>query len=343
MASTSDTVTYDSLLSATLNNVRPAIYDNISRDNVVWAWFHMNGRKTMENGGARIQRTVTRSLNDTVKSYSGYEVISIVPQDTETAALYDWKQIVGNVTISRIEERKNSGASQIFNLLRSKVENLQAAFADEMNRQFLGAFTARNGGKDIHSIPQIIPVATGSTLGGIDASAETYWEPQSTASSATTFAGLKKELRTMYNDCSKGPGGGPDLVIADQTTYETYEAAFDSLVRVQVGDQRLIDLGFDTVRVSGANMVWDERVPDAANSELSTVDGGSPTEGTAYFINSRFMEFVVDSQTDMINRPFMTAQDQDAKSALVMLYAQLITTNRRKQGVLNSISASITS
>lgn len=343
MAATQDTVTYDSLLSLTLNNTRSVIYDNISRDNVVWMWLHANGRKTTENGGARIQRTVTRKLNDTVGSYSGYEVIPIVPQDTETVALYDWKQISGNVTISRIEERKNSGKTQIANLLTSKIENLQMAFADEMNRQFLGAFTAGNSGKDVHSIPQIIDETAGSTLGGIDASAETYWEAQSTDSSASTFAALKKEMRTVYHDCMKGPGGAPDLVVTDQTTYETYEASFDSLVRVQVGDQRLIDLGFDSVRLKGANVVWDERVPDPKNSELSSVDGGSPTAGAAYYINSRFMEFVVDSQTDLINRPFQMAQDQDAKSALVLLYGNLITTNRRKQGVLYDISTSITS
>ena len=82
----------------------------------------------------------------------------------------------------------------------------------------------------------------------------------------------------------------------------------------------MADLGFDNLRLKGALMSWDERVIDSANGELSDTDGGSPTEETVYFINSRFFELVVDAQTDFITTPFMRPENQDAKVAQVLFY-----------------------
>ena len=45
------------------------------------------------------------------------------------------------------------------------------------------------------------------------------------ALSVSTYAGLKVALRRMYNYCSRGSGGSPDIGLADQVTFETYENA----------------------------------------------------------------------------------------------------------------------
>ena len=342
MAVTSLTLNYDSILTTTLFEVRGILYDQIFKSNVFFNWLHQNGRKRLVNGGERIQVALQTGTNSTVKSYSGYELLDTTPQDNLNSAFYTWKQISGSVAINRIEERKNSGRAEILGLLQQKVNELQLSMADEVSRQVLGSFTAGNGGKDLTPLPLIISnTPSTTTVGSVSGVAETYWRNQQTASGATTTKAYKDELRNVWNDCSKGPGGGPDFCLATQVAYEHYESALDDHSRHT--DTAMADLGFDNIRLKGALMAWDERVVDSANSQLSSTDGGSPTEETVYFVNSRFMELVVDSQTDFITTPFMRPENQDAKVAQVLFYGELTTNNRRKLGVLDSIqSAALT-
>ena len=354
MAQTALTLTYDSILTTTLFNVRGILYDQIFLSNVYFNWLHQKGRKRSVNGGERIQIGLQTGTNSTVKSYSGYELLDTTPQDNLNSAFYTWKQVAGSVAINRLEERQNSGEAQIMGLLQQKVNELQLSMADEVSRQVIagalegtagtadGPFIAGNSSKDLLPLPAIIAAdpttGTDATLGSIDGSTETYWRNQAAESTATTTKAYKDELRNMYNDCSKGPGGGPDMVLMSQTAFEHYESALDDHSRHT--NTAMADLGFDNVRLKGATVVWDERVVDAAQGNLSAADGGTidTTDGnTAYFINSNFMELIVDSQTDFISTPFVRPENQDAKVAQVLFYGEHTCNNRRKLGVLKGI------
>src|SRR3989304_3792934 len=81
---------------------------------------------------------------------------------------------------------------------------------------------------------------TPGNVGNISSSSEAWWRRKSAvldrasvdtgnafAMAVTTYAGMKAALRRMYNHCSRGSGGSPDLAVMDQVTYETYENALD--------------------------------------------------------------------------------------------------------------------
>lgn len=275
------------------------------------------------------------------------DVLDTTPQDNVTSAFYNWRQVAGSISISREEERKNSGEARILSLLQQKVTELAMSMQDEVSRMLLvpngsatgSAFTVGNGGKDLLGLPILIADdPTTGTVGNISRS-NTWWRNQQTDSTATTYSGLKKELRTMWNDCSKGTGKGPDIVLADQTTYETYEAALDDNTRYT--NTVMADMGFDNLRLKGSLIYWDERVPDWENSEYPTVDGGTPTAGSAVYLNTKFLELVVDSQTDFITTPFVRPENQDARTAQTLFMGELCCSNMRKQGVLASIATNI--
>lgn len=342
LTATSLSLNYNSILTTTLFNVRGILYDNIFKQNVFFNWLHQRGRKRMVNGGERIQIGLQAGTNSTVGSYSGYEVLDTTPQDNLTSCFYSWKQIAGSIAINRLEERQNSGEAQILSLMQQKVSELQMSMSDEVNRQLLGAFSAGNGGKDLTPLPLIIAdlpsSGAGATVGSISGATNSWWRNETTDSSATTTKAYKDELRKMWNDCSKGPGGGPDVVLLDQLSYEHYESALDDHTRHT--NTAMADLGFDNLRLKGATCFWDERVPDSENQVVSEADGGAPTAGTAYFANSRFLELVVDTQTDFITTPFVRPENQDARVAQVLFYGELTCSNRRKHGVLASITTS---
>lgn len=341
MAQTQLTLDYDSMLSTTFFKVRRKMYDTVYLSNVFFNWLHRQGRKRLEDGGERIQVPIRVGKNSTAGSYSTYEILDTTPQDNVTSSFAQWRQNAVSITIARIEERKNSGESKFLSLLAEKIEDAEMSLQDEVSRQ-LFAFSAGNGGKDMTGLPAIISDdATAGTLQEISRVTNSGWRHKQADSSATTTKAFKDELRNMYNQCSRAAGGGPDMVLFTQTAYEHYESALDDHHRYT--NSAMADLGFDNLRLKGATTFWDERVPDSANGELSEADGGSPTEETAYFINSKFMEFVVDSQTDFITTPFQRPENQDARTAQILLYGNLVTTNPRKQGLLASIqSAALT-
>ena len=140
----------------------------------------------------------------------------------------------------------------------------------------------------------------------------------------------------MYNFCSRGAdNSGPNIVLADQITYETYENALDDQKRY--GDESLVSMGFDNIKLKGATLVWDELVPDLDNGTTAV------TAGTAFFLNTKFFKLVIDKQTDFVTTPFIEPENQTAKTAKILFMGQTVANNLRKLGACYAISQSIAS
>lgn len=73
--------------------------------------------------------------NNTVSMYADYDVISTTPADVLTAAQYDVKQLAGSVTMSGLEQIKNSGKAAVIDLLEGKMENLELSLRNELAAQ----------------------------------------------------------------------------------------------------------------------------------------------------------------------------------------------------------------
>ena len=136
-------------------------------------------------------------------------------------------------------------------------------------------------------------------------------------------------MRTLYNTLSDG-GEHPDLGLCAQDLYENYEAALMPLERFT--DTKLGDAGFLNLKFKGMTLMLDHGI--------TTTVPLTPTATTApaaplYMLNSRYLNWVVDSGTDFITTPFFRPENQDAKVAQILLMANLVCSNRSKQGVLS--------
>jgi len=341
-APASRTLSYDSIVSTTLDNTKAQRYDNIFRKSAFFSWLHTKGRKELVDGGVKIVRIAEYDVNGTVASYEGYDPVDLTPQEPFTSLVDDLREVAGSITISRREERQNSSRAQIVSLLTGKIENLDRSFGQKLNEMVL-ALTAGNGGKDLNTLCEIIPFTGSGTLHGIATSAQSWWasnyQPSGSKNDVTlTLAGFKNELRNHYNDCSKHNDGTPDLLLTSQEVEEKYEQSLEGQVRY--GSTAMANLGFETVMLRRANVVWDQIVPRCPDNGSAYVAYNDATadEHNCFFINSDFLKLLVDSQTDLVNRPFMESHDQTAKSALVLFMGQLFCTNRRAQGVITNIT-----
>jgi hypothetical protein len=101
-----------------------------------------------------------------------------------------------------------------------------------------------------------------------------------------------------------------------------------------------VSLGYESVRFKGADVIWDEMVPDIETGVA--YDSASWVYGTMFFLNTDFIELVIDSATDFITTPFVRPENQDARVAQILAMMNLTCSNRRKQGIIYGMTVPIT-
>ena len=359
------TDSYDALLTTTLRNYLPRLRDNISRSNKVLAWLKSRGRMNMQDGGERVQIALLHAQNSTADIYSGYGQLDTTPQEGMTAAFFDWAQASVSVSISRKEERQNSGRHRLLSLLESKTMQSEVSLHELINNCIVGGritsgassangeFSARVGRLDsgasgplpLGAIIDSTPSRSRTDIGNINPSTWAFWRNHAVESTATTFAGLKNEMMDTYLRASRGTGGQPDLLLMDEIGWRTYWGSLQQNERYLVTNERTIDIlgGSEALAFRQAVAVWDEVIPDLTTN-ADVVDAvGTLSLSTMFFINSNAMEFITDSETNFINTPFVRPIDQDGKSSQILWMGAIGTGNRRKLAVLKGISQAITS
>ena len=308
----------DELFATTFQKVRGTLADQITTATPLLAALNSKSKVT-EDGGLTLRRPVLFALNDTVGSYDGYDPIDVTPQDGFGYAAYSWKQYAGSVTIDGKTEALNEGSARIIAILEAKMEQLRLSMTQDLNTM-LWADGTGNSSKDMLGLQAIIAAAAGTTLGGIDASTETWWENQRVtgAISLATTAGVKT-LNSVLNDL-KLIGSKPDFEFTTQANFESYEALAVSNIRFQ--DLKMAELGFEAVSHKGAEVMFEDQVPS----------------NYWYFLNSDHLEFVQKSNRWMKLLGFRSPVNQDAKTALVVSMGNLITDVRRAHGVCTNVS-----
>jgi len=348
---------------------RKTLVDNIFKDSAFLSYLRMTDSVKRQNGGERIAMPLIYGDNTTIGTHSGYEVIDTTPQDGISTAFYEWAEIAGTISISRKEERQNSGEGRLINLLQAKIQQAEMTMREYMNDSLLHGdiygtapaatfvpYQSRGGtdglnplGYFFRKLNQTDP-ARGGNVGNISGSSYSWWRHNTAvmdgsadtgnvfSATISTWAGTKYNFYKMYNWCSRGSGGKPDLVVTDQTTYEYYNMALDASVRYQ--NTRMADMGFDTIKLRGATVLWDEMVPDLDNGYAI---GHASWDGTAFFINTRFYNLIIDSETDIITTPFVSPENQTAKTAKILFMGNAGVSNMRKHGVVYAIARNVTS
>jgi hypothetical protein len=298
------------------------------------------------------------------------KVLDTTPVDGITAAFYEWSQMSVSITISNKEKKQNKGESKILDLLKAKTMQSEVSLKELLNACLIGGRMTSTAGSDqikarigrldsgaVGPLPlgafiDVTPSRSVS-MGNINGGTYAFWRNQATNSSATTFVGLKNEMNRTYDNCSKGTGGSPDIIIADQVFWEEYWLALQQNERYIINDKKTVDIlgGGDGLSFRGAMIIWDELMPDPETPYIpydsygtaGLGQGGSATASAAYFVNSDTMEYCVESETDFDTTPFMRPENQDASVAQILWMGITGCNNRRKNGVLFGVSQAISS
>lgn len=308
----------DSLYTTTWQLMRKEAIDNIFKATPFWFWLTAKERRRTEQGGRYIGVPLEYRKNETVQSFGKGDTISTQDTDPLTMAKYDWKYVAGTIVRYYQDDQQNRGKAQIMSLAKAKFRNLEQSLIDKLEADLFGDGTG-NSGKDIHGLGLLVSEDGTGVVGGINASIETWWKNKykdMVNRTPTTY--LLSDMRTMFNDCSKG-NDTPTIIVTDQSSYELYED--EVMEQKQIVNKELGDAMFENILFKGRPVVW------------------SPScgEGDMYFLNDRYLEWVADEYANFEMTEWKTAQNTLDRVAQVIVSGNLVCSARNRQGILFGI------
>lgn len=306
---------YDEILSTSLANHRPKLVDNIF---TAKPWFHFLKQADqiqLISGGHKIVRPVIMAENDTVGVYSNYDSFSSIAPTVEffTSAEYDWKQVVGSVRISGLEEAKNNGPEEIIDLLDARIKVTEQSIGEFLDEKLI-----TGGSTDWFGLDHLV-AQNASAVGGINPATvgNEFWQSNiDTGAASLSLA----DMSNMYNTCAEG-ADAPNVVLTTQLLFEAYEALLQPQLRFS--DSTTADAGFQNLLFKGAPVVYDQHV-DAT---------------WMYFLNTRYIQLVGHKSHWFRTTSFQRPTNADYRVASILAYGQQVITNRNRQGVLKDRTA----
>lgn len=342
------TKNFDALISTSLENYREGMQDAISTSNAFFYELRNSDAWESQDGGTLIVQDLMYGLSP-FDSYEGYDELSDDVTDGITQAHFQWRQGAVPISYSMLELKKNK--HRLVDLVNAKIKQAEMGFIESFSKALLQGALSQAGGANLHDpyvsslngsnfidpLPLMVKYdPTSSTLiGNINQSTSTWWANQTVTSSATTYDGFLLEVDELYDLCSRGPGGEPNLIIADERTKRLLNFAYYQRYRESL--KRDGDYPFDNLRFRNARIVWDQYVPDVANNVVSTASAG-----TLWMLNTKFFKVIYEEETNFTRTDFQKPPKGDSRLAHILFMGQTAVLNRRKQGVMGSIATSLT-
>ncbi|RKX23166.1 MAG: phage major capsid protein [Gammaproteobacteria bacterium] len=265
-------VSVSEIISTTLRNRDRMVADNVTAHNGLLRTLEDTGKIKNAGGGRQLDEPLL--YNDlATKWYDGFETFSIdTSQEVITNAVYQWKQLGGFSFISGKEEIMNREKWQAVSLAEARIDSLMAGLRNKMGLSLYSLGTGE-GGKEIGGLRLLVSDDGLGTVGGIDASVETWWQNNHDVAAGDLGTDILTRMNAMHLACTRG-SDQPDLIMADGTFFTSYWESLQENARHT--SPKLADAGFRTLEFVGTPVVYDAQCA----TDLST-----GVSGRMYFLN----------------------------------------------------------
>ena len=314
---------FDTLTATTLKNYRKTLEDNIFTSNPLFYWLKEKGNMKVDNsGGEKIICPLMYGMNNTAKSYNGYDVIDVTPQDGLSAAQYEWRQYAVGISISGREEFQNSGEGRLINLLEAKIKQAELSLIDLFAADL---FATSQVATAVDSLYLMVSDDGTGTIGNIVSGTYTWWKNYYTSGASTSVAWENIIPKTFDVQLNTAKGNDRvDIGIMPSAVFLGLEAALVKTINFvpQLKNTKAADVGYDNYRIKGCTLMYDENC----------------TAAQAYFLNTRYIELVTGAGKDFVSSPWIKPDNGDYKTSMIMWYGNLVCSNRARQGKLVTIT-----
>lgn len=251
---------------------------------------------------------------DTAVLASDQDAAALLNTEVITSASYNPAQLNVPVTWTKGDDAKNPTQTQKIELVRAKLENAINSHDDEIEQRVFTDSTS--GGDELEGTATIIPSTGQGTVGGIDASVETWWRNKT--DTYTDGSDIEAAMTSLYDACAKGSGSQlqPTVIISGSTPHATYESQLQGLKRY--GDSMDAKAGFKSIMFKNAEYCYSQY-------------GGT----SLFFLNPKNFNLVVSSEYFRDKGDTYDVPGQNAFYFLVYSALQFITNNKSRLGILS--------
>lgn len=309
-------------------HIMPQITDNVYGSNPVFFRFNKSNRKMIQ-GGTHIEVPLLYKRFTAGGPYSGYDVLTVTPQDTIKSAAVDWAQYYTHVTIDGLTLIKTDQPEAIANIISLLHQQAEMEMAENLA---VGLWS--NGStnpKDMVGLEAIVDDGTvAATYAGLTRASNTWWNAQV---DAATAALTETALNTFFHRCSQG-GKHPTLIVSRQEQYNRMWVLGNTKFNYTSNmpgmyDQQLMSAGFSNILFNGTPWVVDPHVFNGPNASNSAI----------VFLTEDFLSLVVSPRADFYLEDFQTPHDQDAMVSKLLFAGTVISMNNQTQGKMTAVAA----
>lgn len=313
--------TFTEIVTTTLAGYSKTLADNVTNSNALLRHIDEKGNKQIATGRTIVQE-LEYATNSTAKWYSGYEVLDTSTSNVFTAAEFNYKQLAGNVVISGLEQVENSGKEAIFNLLKSRVRNLEKTLKNTMATGLYADGTGTDG-KELGGLQLIVAGTNTNTVGGINAGTYTFWKNQvydfsaaagTPTPSATT---IQTAMNTLWLSTTRG-ADHPDVIVADTNYFQFYWSSLQTNQRFTSDDSA--SAGFMNLMFMDAPVYYDDQCPS----------------NKMYMLNSDYLFLRPAQGREFSPLGEKASVNQDAMVLPVVWAGNMTCSNRARQGIIQA-------
>ena len=298
------------ITSITQRYFLPKMVDNVFNSNPLMRRWKKDRYRKAAGGSKVIQPLLFDDVNAS-GWYSGADTLDTAANDIATSAEWDWKQLFANITVTRLDELKNSGPAQVINLVKSKVQAAEKTMKDKMGTALLSDGSTANSIEGM----KIAAAATG-TFGNIPKATYSWW--QGSVDSTTTVLTIK----------ALQSGEGDVTIDSDRpTVHITTQDLFDDYYGTLQPQQRFADT--DTARGGFKSLMF--------NGNPVIVDSHCDSSYW-YMINENYVELVAHKDEDFRMEPFIKPTNQNVSTAKIYWTGAFTCSAPRQQKMFTALA-----
>ena len=290
--------------------------------------FRLKARnKDVIKGGLWIEQPWLYAKPNSGGWYTGPQILTTVPFDVVQDGSFPWAQLYNNVTVDGLTLNQADSDEKAMDYLTAQFEMAKLDWLDTLATGFW------SDGSNAQSIIGINAAVDNGTLaptyGGITRASNTWLNAQVDATTTTmTIAALSK----MFGSCTIG-GRAPTVIAGDRANYIRYQNLNQQITTqwkgVSMVDQQFAAAGFDHLMFNNVPWLCDDHIDNVTSA-------GS---GNLFFLNEEYWTFVVGQGGNFVIEDFVKPPNQDAMTAIMKLYAQLICANPARQGKFTALNS----
>ena len=257
--------------------------------------------------------------------YSGPEILQTIPFDVVQDGSLPWAQLYNNVTVDGLTLNQAESDEKAMDYLTAQFEMAKLDWLDNLAYGFWSDGT--NTKEMVGLLAAVDNGTVAPTYAGLTRSSNTWLESQE--DSSTTTMSLNA-LSNLFSSCTTG-GRAPTLIIGTRANYIRYQNLNVTIQQFPTApgmrDQQFAAAGFDHLVFNNVPWLVDDHIPTTG------------TEGNLFFLNEEYFTFIVGKGGNFVVEDFVKPPNQDAMTAVMKLYCQLVCSNPQRQGKFTALAA----